>query len=238
MKFTDFIKLKFQNDKIFHNGDFNMFSETVFSVSGNTIKREKYYSVSEHIEKVTTIQAILKYSEQKNIIALNFANAMFAGGGYILGGDAQEESLCRASMLYYTIRTQKKYYRANRFHILPDYTDNMIYSRNVPIIRDDSGKLLDNPSKCDFITCPAVNRTFAKFIFTDKKINDKMTVRINKIISLAVSNKPDVIILGAFGCGVFGNKRETVFRIFENAVNSFVSDDIKVIFAVPDFRKG
>lgn len=215
-----------------------MFSETVFAVSGNTIQREKYYSVSEHIEQVTTIQAILKYSEQKNIIALNFANAMFAGGGYILGGDAQEESLCRASMLYYTIRTQKKYYRANRFHILPDYTDNMIYSRNVPIIRDDSGKLLDNPSKCDFITCPAVNRTFAKFIFTDKKINDKMTVRINKIISLAVSNKPDVIILGAFGCGVFGNKRETVFRIFENAVNSFVPDDIKVIFAVPDFRKG
>lgn len=215
-----------------------MFSETVFAVSENTIKREKYYSFSEHIEQVTTIQAILKYSEQKNIIALNFANAMFAGGGYILGGDAQEESLCRASMLYYTIRTQKKYYRANRFHILPDYTDNMIYSRNVPIIRDDSGKLLDNPSKCDFITCPAVNRTFAKFIFTDKKINDKMTVRINKIISLAVSNKPDVIILGAFGCGVFGNKRETVFRIFENAVNSFVPDDIKVIFAVPDFRKG
>lgn len=215
-----------------------MFSETVFSVSGNTIKREKYYSVSEHIEQVTTIQAILKYSEQKNIIALNFANAMFAGGGYILGGDAQEESLCRASMLYYTIRTQKKYYRANRFHILPDYTDNMIYSRNVPVIRDDSGTLLDNPSKCDFITCPAVNRTFAKFIFTDKKINDKMTVRINKIISLAVLNKPDVIILGAFGCGVFGNKRETVFRIFENAVNSFVPDDIKVIFAVPDFRKG
>lgn len=215
-----------------------MFSETVFAVSGNTIQREKYYSVSEHIEQVTTIQAILKYSEQKNIIALNFANAMFAGGGYILGGDAQEESLCRASMLYYTIRTQKKYYRANRFHILPDYTDNMIYSRNVPIIRDDSGRLLDNPSKCDFITCPAVNRTFAKFIFTDKKINDKMTVRINKIISLAVSNKPDVIILGAFGCGVFGNKRETVFRIFENAVNSFVPDDIKVIFAVPDFRKG
>lgn len=215
-----------------------MFSETVFAVSGNTIQREKYYSVSEHIEQVTTIQAILKYSEQKNIIALNFANAMFAGGGYILGGDAQEESLCRASMLYYTIRTQKKYYRANRFHILPDYTDNMIYSRNVPIIRDDSDRLLDNPSKCDFITCPAVNRTFAKFIFTDKKINDKMTVRINKIISLAVSNKPDVIILGAFGCGVFGNKRETVFRIFENAVNSFVPDDIKVIFAVPDFRKG
>lgn len=209
-----------------------MFSETVFSVSGNSIEREKYYSVSEHIEQATTIQAILKYSKQK-VVALNFANAMFAGGGYIIGGDAQEESLCRSSMLYYTIKEQKLYYQKNRLHLLPDYTDTMIYSQNVPIIRDSNGNLLETYVLCDFITCPAVNRTFAKFIFTDKKINDKMTVRINKIISLAASNNPDIIILGAFGCGVFGNKSETIFRIFENAINSFVPDDIKVIFAIP-----
>lgn len=50
------------------------------------------------------------YSYDKKIIALNFANAMYADGGYILGGNAQEESLCRASMLYYTIKTQKRFY--------------------------------------------------------------------------------------------------------------------------------
>ena len=235
-----YIKIKLDNDRIFRENSFNnMYSETFsdFSVS-EKIKRNKIFRISENISPVTTVQCILDNSEYGKITALNFANAMYAGGGYILGGNAQEESLCRASMLYYTIRTQKKYYRANRFHIMPDYTDNMIYSRNVPVIRDDSGKLLDNPIKCDFITCPAVNRTFAKFIFSDKKINDKMTVRIDKIISLAVSKNPDVIILGAFGCGVFGNKRETVFRIFEDAVNSLVPDDIKVIFAIPDFRKG
>lgn len=235
-----YIKIKLDNDRIFRGNSFNnMYSEIFsdFSVS-EKIKRNKIFRISENISPVTTVQCILDNSEYGKITALNFANAMYAGGGYILGGNAQEESLCRASMLYYTIRTQKKYYRANRFHILPDYTDNMIYSQNVPVIRDDSGKLLDNPIKCDFITCPAVNRTFAKFIFSDKKINDKMTVRIDKIISLAVSKNPDIIILGAFGCGVFGNKRETVFRIFEDAVNSLVPDDIKVIFAIPDFRKG
>jgi len=112
--------------------------------------------------------------------------------------------------------------------------DISIYSENVPVIRDDSGKLLETPVLCSFITSPAVNRTFAKFLFSDKSITKKMTSRITKIISLALSENTDILVLGAFGCGVFGNKRKTVFRIFEDVVNSFVPDNIKVIFAVPD----
>lgn len=235
-----YIRIKLENDRIFKNSKFpDMYSETFLNFAEpQKITRNQIFRVSENISPVTTVKCILDNSHYSKIIALNFANAMYAGGGYILGGNAQEESLCRASMLYYTIKAQKEYYRKNRIHILPDYTDCMIYSGNVPVMRDDSGKLLENPVKCDFITCPAVNRTFAKFIFTDKKIINKMTARINKIISLAVSKNPDIIILGAFGCGMFGNRRETVFRIFENAVNSLVPDDIKVIFAIPDFRRG
>ncbi|MDE5947051.1 MAG: TIGR02452 family protein, partial [Oscillospiraceae bacterium] len=187
---------------------------------------------------VTTIKCILDNKDYNKIIALNFANANIAGGAYIFGGNAQEESLCRASMLYYTIKSQKKYYWKNRLHILPDYTDNMIYSKNVPVIRYDSGEVLENPVVCNFITSPAVNRTFAKFIFSDKNIVKKMTARINKIISLAVSKNPDLIVLGAFGCGVFGNRREVVFKIFENAVNRLIPDNIKIIFAVPNFKSG
>lgn len=231
-----YIKIKSENDKIFKNHNFpDMYSETFTSVPElQKITRSQVFKISENISPVTTVKAILDNSDYNKIIALNFANAMYAGGGYVLGGNAQEESLCRASMLYYTIKTQKEYYRTNRLHILPDYTDCMIYSGNVPVMRDESGKLLENPVKCDFITCPAVNRTFAKFMFTDKKITSKMTVRINKIISLAVSKKPDVIILGAFGCGMFGNKRDVIFSIFENTINNLVPDSIKIIFAVPD----
>ena len=116
------MKIKSENDRIFKNNNFNMVSETVFSVSEiPEIKREKYFSVAENTVKETTIQAILSRAGRGNITALNFANAMYAGGAYVLGGNAQEESLCRASMLYYTIRNQKDYYRRNRLHILPDY---------------------------------------------------------------------------------------------------------------------
>lgn len=232
----NYLKIKYENDSIFKNGDFpDMKSYTVPDMpQPENVQRKSYFSVAENTVPMTTIECILRNSDSGKIIVLNFANAMQAGGAYIMGGNAQEESLCRASLLYYTIRTQKEYYNANRKHIFPDYTDYMIYSENVPVIRDDSGKLLENPVLCSFITSPAVNRTFAKAMFSEKSITEKMTVRINKIISLALSEKPDIIILGAFGCGVFGNKRETVFRIFEETINSFVPDDIQVIFAVPD----
>ena len=228
------MKIKSENDRIFKNGIFNMISETVFSVSEiPEIKREKYFSVAENTVKETTIQAILSRAGRGNITALNFANAMYAGGAYVLGGNAQEESLCRASMLYYTIRNQKDYYRRNRLHILPDYTDTMIYSENVPIIRNDFGELLEKTVLCNFITSPAVNRTFAKFIFSQKKINNIMYSRIEKIIILSLEKKTDILILGAFGCGMFGNRRETILPMFEEIINKYVPDSVEIIFAIP-----
>lgn len=229
-----YMKIKSENDRIFKSGNFSMVSETVLSVSEiHEIKRKEYFSVAEHIEKSTTVQAILSYAGHGNITALNFANAMYAGGAYVLGGNAQEESLCRASMLYYTIRKQKDYYHRNRIHLLPNYTDTMIYSENVPIIRNDDGELLDKPVLCSFITCPAVNRTFAKFMFSQKKINHIMYTRIKKIITLALEKKTDILILGAFGGGMFGNKRETIFPMFEDIINKHVPDSVEVVFAVP-----
>ena len=112
----------------------------------------------------------------------------------------------------------------------------MMYSPNVPIIRDDNGKLLDGPLLASFITSPAVNRKVAsKMFIKDKTINKAMDLRIRKILSLALENNPSVIVLGAFGCGVFGNKKEVVYKIFEDAINDLVPlESVKVVFAVRD----
>ncbi|MDE6834498.1 MAG: TIGR02452 family protein [Ruminococcus sp.] len=235
MSLADYMDIKRENDHIFREGSFpDMTSETVYTFRDfPEIKREKYFSIAENTIKSTTIQAIIQYAEQGNITALNFANAKHAGGAYILGGKAQEEDICRASMLYYTIKEQKDYYHKNIVHITPDYTDIMIYSANVPVIRKDDGIRLEKPVLCNFITSPAVNRTFAKFMFSGKKINNIMYTRIRKIIMLALEKKTDILILGAFGCGMFGNKRETVFPMFEEVINKYVPDSIKVIFAIP-----
>lgn len=230
-----YIGIKRENDRIFREGSFpDMRSETVIDLPElPEISRNSHFSVEENTVKETTIQSILSNAGKGRVTVLNFANAMYPGGGYVLGGNAQEESLCRASMLYYTIKTCKKYYRKNRLHILPDYTDVMIWSENVPVIRNDKGELLQPPQKCDFITCPAVNRNFARFMMTGKRIDRIMRTRIKRIITLSVLKKPDVLILGAFGCGMFGNKRQKVLPVFEEMINKYVPEDIEVIFAIP-----
>ena len=229
-----YLKIKLENDRIFKSGNFPDMKSEVFKdfrkISGAA---QSSFSVRENTVRQTTVECILSYAENNDVLALNFANAMYAGGGYILGGNAQEESLCRSSLLYYTIKYQKEYYRRNRLHILPDYTDTLIYSRNVPIIRDDAGTLLEKPLSCGFLTIPAVNRNFARFIFSDKNINLKMQRRIDMILGVAAEKNPDVLILGAFGCGMFGNKREVVLDMFEKSISAGFPENIKIVFAIP-----
>ncbi len=226
------IQIKKANDKLLKDNVFDgMRSEFIkdhVPVEKNEISD---FSVEKNTVKLTTVDCILKNAGKK-MIALNFANAIVAGGAYIIGGSAQEESLCRASGLYYTIKQQKAFYRQNRLHVLADYTDGMIFSENVKIIRDSDGNILDNPVLCDFITCPAVNR-YESFFLGSKKLDTVMKRRIDKIVSFAESRHPELIILGAFGCGAFGNKRETVFPMFEEAVKKYISLNTEVVFAVP-----
>ncbi|MCM1577954.1 MAG: TIGR02452 family protein [Ruminococcus sp.] len=229
----NFLKIKAENDRYFAEHDFpEMVSEYIPDFTPIKRERRERFSVEENITHESTVECILRNSGKCTVV-LNFANALIAGGGYIMGGNAQEESLCRASMLYYAIKGVNEFYGANRRHMTPDYTDGQIYSRNVPLIRNDSGEMLESPVTCDFITCPAVNRYEAAVLLMPReKTNKIMERRIGKIASPAMSKEPQVIILGAFGCGAFGNRREEVFPMFERAVNRFTDESAEVIFAV------
>ncbi len=165
----NYLKIKAENDKLFKEGCFSgMKSEFISDFSPVKISRSDKFILSHYIKKQTTVECILE-NAGRSIIALNFANALVPGGAYIMGGSAQEESLCRATGLYYTIKDITAFYSANRRHILPDYTDGMIFSENVPVIRNDSGEMLTAPVICSFLTCPAVNRYEAAVIMSRKK---------------------------------------------------------------------
>ena len=216
-------------------------AETVFfppeqiSADGAPI-RTHLFRIEDHLIKTDTISCIrqLRETETGEIVALNFANANVPGGGYRFGGDAQEESLCRCSMLYAAIAPHKEYYRWHRFHPTPFYSDRILISPHIPIIRTMDGTLTAKPVECTFVTCAAVNRRIAKiFLVPDKCINRTMERRIHRIVSLMAQRRPAVIVLGAFGCGAFGNKRKAVYPMIEAAVNRFVPDEIRVVFAAP-----
>jgi len=89
-------------------------------------------------------------------VLLNFASATSPGGGFLNGARAQKECLARSSCLYACIQSNAMYaFHGENYD--PLYTDYVIYSSGVPVIRDDSGTLLEVPYTIAMITCAAVN---------------------------------------------------------------------------------
>lgn len=231
----NYLAVKRENDRIFQNSFKDCMRSEYFPEFEPVplpCPREKAFRLDEHTVRMTTVECIL-HNRGRKTAALNFANALVPGGAYIIGGSSQEESLCRASMLYYAIKDMKGFYSANLRHLTADYTDGIIWTKDVPFIRDDSAKLLASPLLCDIITCPAVNRYESALFISKSKADRIMERRIGRIASLAAQHEPEVLILGAFGCGAFGNKREDILPMFERAVNTYISDKTDVIFAIP-----
>ena len=144
---------------------------------------------------------------ETRVLALNFASAKNPGGGFLKGSQAQEESLARASGLYACINPIQTGYEANRRNASCLYTDHMIYSPDVPVFRDDDDLLLDHPYLVSFLTAPAVNAGEVRLKEPGNVVPDRggdAVGRMEKVLSLAVVHGHEVLVLGAWGCGVFG----------------------------------
>lgn len=228
----DFRQINAENERMFKEGRFSgMKSKYITKDYAPTERpRKAPFVLADNLVQQTTIACIIE-NRDKHCLALNFASAYHPGGGYLTGARAQEESLCRASGLYYTLREVTKFYEVNKREGGLEYTDGMIFSENVPVVRDDFGNTLPAPITCDFLTSPAVNRNKAHGLPLEQT-NRTMERRIEKIVSFSAETKAELVIFGAFGCGVFRNRREDILPMFENAITRFGGDK-EYIFAIP-----
>jgi uncharacterized protein (TIGR02452 family) len=190
----------------------------------------------------TTLHAAWRLREgepRARVLALNFASARHPGGGFLKGSQAQEESLARASGLYACISRFREMYDANAHFPSCLYTDHMIYSLDVPVFRDDEDALLECPYLLSFVTAPAVNVGALRRNAPDTlhQVEPVMLERMEKVLSVAVVHGHDVLVLGAWGCGVFGNDPERVAGWFHRHLmgeGTFRRAFRKVVFALLD----
>ncbi|MFC4633428.1 TIGR02452 family protein [Dokdonia ponticola] len=205
-----------------------------------------YETIFEVVEE-TTIQGILRNVSEgyTNPMCLNFASAKNPGGGFFNGAQAQEESIARSSGLYPCQMSAFEFYETHRAMKSCMYTDGMIYSPEVPIVRKDNGELLDSPVFSSIITSTAVNTGVVKRFEIERmsEIEGIMRKRIDKVLGLSAINNHTVLILGAWGCGVFQNDpqmiahlfsellKTTYKRVFEKVVFSIYSKNKKFIEA-------
>lgn len=197
---------------------------------------EKPFKTVFEVTGETTLEAILRLqSPEAELIALNFASAKHPGGGFLNGSQAQEETLARSTGLYPCLLNAEKYYILHRKSKTPFYSDNMIYSPQVPVFKNDEGKFLDELAFSSILTSPAVNAGVVRRQFPEDegKIAEAMKTRMTKLLALAHSKGHKTLILGAWGCGIFENDPEMVAKWFHEVLeHKFAGKFEKVVFAI------
>lgn len=204
--------------------------------NSKTFRNSSFWMTQKAPEEITVINkdsvsAIFECMGRKGRIAvLNFASFKEPGGMFLQGSRAQEECLCHESTLYNVLSAFKDtYYAENRKDLNRAlYHDRLLYTPD--IVFEHEGQT----AFCDIITCAAPNKTTAqKYCGVSNEDNRKaLDSRIKLILRVANSMDLDKLILGAFGCGVFGQDPEETAILFRQNLETIHAAN-KVIFAVP-----
>jgi uncharacterized protein (TIGR02452 family) len=170
-----------------------------------------------------------------DVACLVFASARNPGGGFLRGAQAQEESLARASALHACQGAAGQFYSFHRQDHDLRYSDRVIYSPSVPVFRDDDGALLPRPYLVSFLTAAAPNLTAiaANQPEVAGTVPDVLRARAARVLRVAAAHRHRQLVLGAWGCGVFGNDPVVVATAFARAIDEAPWFD-RVVFAIYD----
>ncbi|MFY0582740.1 TIGR02452 family protein [Cystobacter fuscus] len=168
------------------------------------------------------------------VLALNFASAKNPGGGFLGGAKAQEEDLSRCSALHACLLRQPDYYAENRRQPSMLYTEHLIYSPEVPFFRDEQGTLLERPFLASIITSPAPNagEALRRDPSLRPRIREVLEARALNVLRVAAHEGHRVLVLGAWGCGVFRNDPREVAEALARALAALPGAFERVVFAV------
>jgi uncharacterized protein (TIGR02452 family) len=165
-----------------------------------------------------TVSAGIKFIDS-NPVLLNFASEIKPGGGVYGGSKAQEEILCCQSDLILYLEKEKGIYPWK-----DPYTT--IYSKDVAFIKNLHFDKLDKTYNMSVISSAMVRARKTK---VDSEV---IKNKIEKVFLTAIENGHKTIILGAWGCGAFGNNPKLIAQCFKLFVKKYSIYFENIIFAI------
>ncbi|KAF4779835.1 hypothetical protein HER10_EVM0007114 [Colletotrichum scovillei] len=169
-------------------------------------------------EKAESNRPVDISNKETRVAVLNMASPLTPGGGFVNGAGSQEESLCMRTTLLPSLKDE--YYR------LPEL--GAIYTPDVLVFRDeDADDVLDKRDRW-FVDCisaamlrnPEIERDedtgFSHYVQEKDRqlILEKMKI-VLRICQLKGIKK---IVLGAWGCGAYGNPVAEVAKAWKKAL--------------------
>ena len=189
------------------------------------------------VSKRRTLEAAGRYRGMKTAV-LNFASAVNPGGGVRKGSNAQEESICRISTLYPSLKDDfmwRNFYLPHRYSQDRRNNDDIIYTPGVVVFRSDDEymTLLDESEWCrvNVITAAAPDlreprpgdsdygRHYIKL--SESELLSLHKKRMRRILSVAAGEGNEAVILGAFGCGAFRNPPYVVAEAIADVIGEY-----------------
>ena len=186
-----------------------------------------------YIESDDVVSSVFKHSFDYKTAVLNFSSYKNPGGMFLKGSKAQEECICHESFLYNVLKEkQKEFYDENRKYINKAlYLNRALYSPGIIFKRKDK------TAKAGVITCAAPNKSAAQnyYSVSDADNLNALKSRIKYIFDIAEDNDIECLILGAYGCGVFGQNPQEVAEVFKETIGLYKNSRClkKIIFAIP-----
>ncbi|KIJ15489.1 hypothetical protein PAXINDRAFT_168980 [Paxillus involutus ATCC 200175] len=176
-----------------------------------------------------------------SIGVLSFASAKRPGGGFLHGGDEQEETLARSTSLVASLRSEqaKEFYQTHRKFLNVDgaglHDHSMVYSPGVVAFRRDDDDDIDvdqAPSRSGSTIAPylvnvlssvpvnaaAIRQNYLitssdAYVFEDG-IRNTMRDRMARALRIFEIRGDRALVLGAFGCGSRQNNIEMVAELW------------------------
>eukprot|EP00566_Odontella_aurita_P019679 CAMPEP_0113551390 /NCGR_PEP_ID=MMETSP0015_2-20120614/14499_1 /TAXON_ID=2838 /ORGANISM="Odontella" /LENGTH=301 /DNA_ID=CAMNT_0000452279 /DNA_START=224 /DNA_END=1129 /DNA_ORIENTATION=- /assembly_acc=CAM_ASM_000160 len=202
-------------------------------------------------------------SRHAHVGVLNSASGKLCGGRFREGTISQEDTICRAALLYPCLaqfeNLENHYYRLNSVLPKGSSTTCAIFCPLVPVVRRDTveASLLDTPQFASFVSTPAPNA----FIISkqhdesnagredmtederkdasDEALREAVRDRIFRALSIFAEHGCTDLVLSAFGCGIHGNDPVVVATIFRDLLQvEFAGRFDRVIFAIHPSRYG
>jgi len=173
----------------------------------------------------------LKLKNEKPTI-LNMASGLNPGGAVESGAGSQEEYLCRCSSYYLSLSQCRPYYPLEK-----DFGG--IYTEDVTVFRGPEEKeypLLKDPFLVNMIAVPAISNPIVQNEKLSPSDNRRTINKIKTIFNIAIENNQEVLILGAFGCGVFNNPPLIIANLFYEVLNldAYKNAFSLIVFAIKE----
>lgn len=150
------------------------------------------------------------------VAILNMASPLSPGGGFLNGAGSQEESLCMRSTLLPSLKDE--WYR------LPEL--GAIFTPDVLVFREESDDLLEKKNRW-FVNCVTAAMLRGPEIevddsgrgsYSNQKDRDLAVQKIRMILRICQLKGIKKVVLGAWGCGAYGNPVGEVAAAFKKVL--------------------